>query len=395
MHTRWTSVTAAFGRWLATIFVAAAGLQAQEPAELAGTWKRTKAGGEPAGSYRLTASNGGLEGELTDPEEGTTCLVKLAVSGGEMTGTATWKDLENNDQLEVRWEFKLEGSTKATGRCEWKKWDFYDDGAKVAESGWEDYTLERQVSRKIGLVTEGEDPGPVEAGMQVDDPAALVGGWLGPGGAWTLTISDKWIDLHPVGHQLAERVRMEKKRDRGGNQYLGGGATLANSQGCKVELALDSEGDLVGRASWREEGNPDESWSPVKFTQIPDTDSGEGLPGDEVPAPEAGETTSIAGDAGEVWKREDGLYLRLKPGAGKLEGELTDKEGNLKARVTLEEQGGLWVGRANWEGAEATWELSRSGDALTGRCEWLDAHEGQVIARGWVARSFKKLRRVM
>ena len=381
MRTRWVSI--------ASLLIAAAAAPAQEPSELSGTWKRTKAGGEPAGVYRLTASNGGLEGELTDPEEGTACLVKLALSGSDLTGTATWKDFENNDQLEVRWEFKLEGTDKATGRCEWKKWEFYDDGARVAESGWEDYVLERQASRRIGLVTDGEDPGAPEAGQQLDDPGYLVGGWVGPGGPWALSVSDKWIDLQPVGHQLAERIRLERKND---GTLLKGGAILGNSQGCKVELVIDGEGDLVGRASWKEEQGGAEGWSPIKFEQIPDTDSGEGDPSEEVEAPEPGETTSIAN---EVWKREDGLVLRLARGAGKLEGELTDRDGNVQARVTLEEQGGLWVGRANWEGAEAVWELSRQGDTLTGRCEWLDAHQGQVVARGWVPRSFKKLRKVM
>lgn len=367
----------------ALVLITGTGLHAQEASALAGTWKRAKADGSAAGVYRFTAADGGLQGEMVDAQDGT-CTVKLASAGDGLEGTATWKDSESGAELEVRWELRPRGENELKGRCEWKEWVFYDDGqAKVGSSGWDDYTFQRVT--RVGLVTEGEAE---EAfGSPVEDLAALRGGWVGAGGAWSVTVTEdgKWVDFTPVGHKLAERIRLENQRGT-----LRGGATLANSQGCQVELGLE-DGALVGRSSWKDADLGDKGqsgWAPVKFTRIPRLDAGE-APAEA--APEPGEEGTIAG----VWKRDDGLYLRLAAGPGKLEGDLVDRDGAVKARVSFEARGGLWVGRANWDGAEATWELSRAGDALTGRCEWLDAHEGAVVGRGWSARSFKRLRRVM
>ena len=372
---------------LALSLLVGGGVRAQEAGQLAGAWKRTKVSGQGQPNvYRLEAKEGGLQGELLNAQDGS-CKVELTLSGAELKGSARWEDESSGEALAVAWELKVESPDRLTGRCEYKVWEFFDDGqAKVSESGWEDYVFERV--RRVGLVSEGvAEEAPF--GTPLEDQQQLVGGWVGPGGAWALTIvpGGEWMDLTPVGHQLAERIRLKDERGT-----LKGGATLPGGQGCEVELAFD-EGALAGRSSWREEGLEGEGsqgWSPLRLERLPRIDQGEGAAPD-APAP---------GDEGSpgqvsVWRRDDGTYLRLREGPGGLEGDLVDRDGALKARVSLQARGGLWVGRANWDGAEANWELARQGDQLIGRCEWIDVHEGQVVARGWSARSFKKLRRVM
>jgi hypothetical protein len=364
------------------LVLGAGAARAQEAGELAGVWRRVKASGGGGDLYRLQAQDGGLTGELIGAEEGSSCTLQLTLTGGKLEGTATWKDAETGAELAVRWELQVQGPRQLRGRCEWKEWEFYADGARVAASGWEDYSFERQA--RVGLVTEGSADEP-PFGNEIEDLAALEGGWEGPGGPWALTrVEGGWIDLLPVGHELASRIRLKDERGT-----LRGGATLPGNEGCKVELAFD-EGKLTGRASWRE-GSGDaavEGWSPLVLSRLPRTDAG-ATAAPEAPAP--GEEGPLVG----VWKRDDGLFLRLREGPGGLEGDLVDREGKLQARVSLQGQGGLWTGRANWDGAEAGWELARQGDELTGRCEWIDTWQGRVAARGWVGRTFKRLRRVM
>lgn len=375
------------GFWLA--WAALSGLaaaSAQDASQLAGTWKRTKVAGQGEPSlYRLTAEGSKLTGQLLNAPEDGACSVELTLDGKQLTGTARWHDESTKEDLSVRWELTVAGPDKLTGRCEFKVWAFYDDGrVEVDESGWEDYVFER--GKRVGLVTEGEaEEAPF--GSPVEDPSQLEGGWMGPGGAWALSRvpGGPWIDLTPVGHTLAQRIRVKDERG-----ILKGGATLDGNEGCLVELAYD-DGVLTGRSSWQEQGGEgNKGWSPLKLTRLPRIDAG------SEPAPDA----PAAGEGGSpgplsVWKRDDGLYLRLKEGPGGLEGDLVEKDGTLKARVSLQAKGGVWVGRANWDGAEANWELSRQGSELVGRCEWIDVHDGRVVARGWSARGFKQLRRVM
>ncbi len=107
----------------------------------------------------------------------------------------------------------------------------------------------------------------------------------------------------------------------------------------------------------------------------------------EAPSPGQG---SLVG----VWKRDDGLYLRVREEGGRVHGVLSDAEGLVHCRVRFQEEGGVWIGLANWERFESRWELSRGSAGLSGRSQWVDLLGDQVVASGWSPRSFVQLPRV-
>lgn len=368
----------ALGLAVVTLALLAGTAPAQTAADLAGTWKRlpTKDSPDPT-FFRFAAGDGGLQGTLLNPPEGIDCKVALEVQGPKVTGTATWTF--DGETQATGWEFALDPKgQKLAGRNEVL---IYKDSGELERKEWESRTLERVA--RVGLVTSGEAE---EAfGEPIADLPALQGGWRGPGGGWALTVEGGQVGLAPVGH--SDGVRIGLKDERGS---LKGRASMPSGSS-DIELAMD-EGKLVGRASWREDPAIGElaqsGWGPLSFERLPRLD-----PGTE-PAPErpsAGEAGPLDG----VWKRDDGRYLRLKVEGGQTVGVLSGKDGKPVCRVRLEEKSGVWEGAANWDGVEARWELVKNADgSLGGRCEWVDALDGRVVARGFAARKFAPLRRI-
>lgn len=353
---------------------------AQTAADLAGTWKRlpTKDSPDPT-FFRFTAGEGGLQGTLLNPPEKVECKVTLEVKGPKVTGAATWSFDGEVEKTATSWEFTLDANgQKLSGRNEVL---LYDDNDELKGKEWEPRTLERVA--RLGLVTTGEAE---EAfGEPIADLPGIAGGWRGPGGGWAITVEGGQVGLVPVGH--SDGVRIGLKDERGS---LKGRASMPGGSS-DIELAMD-EGKLVGRASWREDPSLGElaqtGWGPLSFERLPRLD----------PGSEAAPERPAAGEAGPldgVWKRDDGKYLRVKVEGGQTVGVLSGKDGKPVCRVRLEEKSGVWEGAANWDGVEARWELVKGADgSLSGRCEWVDALDGRVVARGFAARKFAPLRRI-
>lgn len=349
--------------------------RAQSAQELAGLWRRLPTNDSGEKFYRLAVgADGALEGVLLAPPEGLECHVSLRVEGDKLVGAGAW--IEGEHRAEAKWELTLEGADEASGRVEWLDWE----GGTVYERGWEQHRFER-VARK-GLVTTGDGQADEPFGDPIQDLTPLAGGWAGPGGPWALTVDGTRARLTPVGHH--DGLVIELQEERG---VLRG---KVESLGTEVELAW-SEGALEGRSAWVEgEGEvAQRGWAAVSFTRLPRLDGVEGA--GEAMEPQPGDAAAILDG---VWRRDDGLFLRLRPEGQAAVGVLSTKSGDVRCRVRLEGQGGRWIGAANWDGVEARWELALSDGALAGRCEWLDTHDGRVIARGWSGRAFKPLRRV-
>ncbi len=368
----------ALGALLALASTAAVA-QAQSADDLAGLWRRLPTQDSDEKFYRLAVSaDGALEGVLLDPPEGLECLLSLRVEGKKLVGVGAW--VEGEHRAEAKWELTLDATDKASGRLEWLDWE----AGTIYERGWEQHRFERVARR--GLVTTGDGQTDEPFGDPIERLAPLAGGWVGPGGPWALTVDGSSARLTPVGHHDGVVVDLAVE----GGALRGKVASL----GTEVELAW-SEGELQGRAAWVEgEGDvAQRGWAPVTFTRLPRLDGVEGT--GEATEPQAGEPAQAALDG--VWKRDDGLFLRLRPEGQAAVGVLSTASGEVRCRVRLEQAGGRWVGAANWDGVEARWELSSAGSdvgALGGRCEWVDAHEGRVVARGWSGREFRPLRRV-
>lgn len=365
----------ALGSFLALVSGSAvARAQAVSADELAGLWRRLPTPESAEKLYRFEVGpDGALQGTLLNPPEGLECRLSLRVAGNKLEGVATW--VEGDFSADARWELALQGRDAASGRVEWLDWQ----GGKIYDRGWEEHRFER-VARK-GLVTEG-DEADEPFGDPIEELEALAGGWSGAGGAWALEVDGPRARLVPVGHREGLVVDLQVER----GVLRGRVASL----GTEVELAW-SDGELQGRAAWVE-GEGDQAlrgWAPLTLARLPRLDGGEGT-GSAAP-PSAGDAT---GPLDGVWKRDDGLFLRLRPEGQAAVGVLSTRDGQVRCRVRLEPQDGRWVGAANWDGVEARWELSANGGALTGRCEWVDAHDGRVVARGWTGRAFRPLRRV-
>lgn len=348
--------------------------RAQTAQELAGLWRRLPQGEAGEKLYRLTAKpDGTLAGELLNPPEGLTCELSLTVQGGKVAGTGTWVEGEHRSTPPAKWELTWKGAGKLEGRLEWL--DFAD--GKVYERGWEEGHRFEKLPR-VGLITDGADA-EQPMGDPIEDLAALAGGWSGPGGAWVLDVSGGKARLVARGHH--DDAAVDLAVDRGA--LRGKVASL----GTEVELALN-EGKLEGRAAWTEGRGPHavKGWAPLSLSRLARVDAG--APTAEEPG--QGETTALDG----VWRRDDGLYLRLRVENGRAVGVLSDKAGATRCRVDLAAENGRWVGAANWDGVEVRWELVAKGAELAGRCEWADVHEQKVVARGWTWRAFKPLRRV-
>ncbi|MCO5166976.1 MAG: hypothetical protein M9894_11485 [Planctomycetes bacterium] len=361
----------ALGALLALASVASA----QSARDLEGLWRRLPAGESGEKFYRLAAtSDDALEGALLDPPDGLECHVALKVSGKKLTGAGTW--VEGEHRAEAKWELTLDAPGKASGRLEWLDWE---DGT-IHGRGWEPHRFERVA--RVGLVTEGDGQAEEPFGDPVDALEPLAGGWAGPGGAWSLEVTGaKRARLVPVGHHDGQTIEVEVQRG-----VLRG--TVAGL-GTEVELAW-SEGKLDGRAAWTEgQGEVSQrGWAAVTFTRLRRIDGVEGAGAASEPA--AGEAAPLDG----VWRRDDGLFLRLQPEGGQAVGVLSARDGAVRCRVRLEAKNGRWVGTANWDGVETRWELTASGGGVAGRCEWVDVHDGRVVSRGWAGRVFKPLRRV-
>lgn len=366
---------------IASFIALLAGSARAQQTDLTGVWKRAPASGQGQARYVTLASTDGTtyEGVMLNPPEGVKLAIRLALQpGGELRGTGTWDD--GRFKVEAAWEFKLEGPDAFSGRSEWLDWDFED--GHIVDRGWDPYRFERLP--RVGLITTGpaaEEP----FGDPIEDPRALAGGWAGPGGPWLLTVEDKKVRLVPVGHHDDLRIDLELER--------GALRGAVDGLGTAVELAFN-EGKLVGRTEWvcgvQELGDlAQRGWTALELTRLTRID-GEGVT-------EAGELSP--GDTSSpldgVWKRDDGLYLRVRPEGDHVVGVLSGKDGAPRCRVQLTAQDGKWVGAANWDGVETRWELAPlEGGGLAGRCQWVDAHDGRTVASGWGARMFKPLRRL-
>lgn len=367
------SASVALGALLALVSTSAVA-RAQSAQELAGLWRRLPTQDSGEKFYRLSAgADGGLEGVLLAPPEGLECQLSLRVEGNKLVGVGAW--VEGEHRAEAKWELTLEAGGKASGRVEWLDWE----GGTIYDRGWEQHRFER-VARK-GLVTDGDGQADEPFGDPVEELAPLAGGWAGPGGPWALTVDRARARLTPVGHHDGLVIDLQEER----GVLRGKVATLDT----EVELAW-SDGELQGRAAWVEgEGDvAQRGWAVVKFTRLARLDGVEGA--GEAMEPQPGDAAALDG----VWKRDDGLFLRLHPEGQAAVGVLSTGSGEVRCRVRLEPKDGRWVGAANWDGVETRWELAAADGALAGRCEWVDAHEGRVVARGWSGRAFKALRRV-
>lgn len=360
---------------LALASTAAVG-RAQSASDLAGLWRRLPTGESTEKYYRLSANGDAtLEGALLNPPEGLECRISLAVDGTKLVGVGAWIDGEH--RAEAKWELVLDPQGELTGRLEWLDWE----GGEIFGRGWEEHRFERVA--RVGLVTEGTGEAEQPFGEPVADLSTLAGGWAGPGGPWAAEGSGNKLRLVPVGHHDGHTIDLTDER-----------GTLKGRVGSldtDVELAF-SEGKLEGRAAWVEGQDLGElaqrGWSSVTFTRLSRIDGVDGEAAGEAPSP--GDTAPLDG----VWKRDDGLFLRLHPEGAQVVGVLSASDGAPRCRVRLEAQNGRWVGTGNFDGVEARWELAQADGALTGRCEWVDVHAGLVVARGWSARAFKPLRRV-
>lgn len=355
---------------IATLLVLAAAFGASAGDEdVVGVWKRP---GENPQYYVIEPGEGGLTGRLVNPPfEGMSATLDLKVVNGELRGQCNWEEKVEDKTYTAftLWELKVQGDA-LKGRCEGLDWE---EGV-VHHREWLAYTLERVARR--GLVTEGA-AGEAGFGEEFEGLTTLAGGWSGPGGAWTASVSGEELVLSPVGHHDGASIRLKNERGT-----LRGEAKLADGTVSKLELGLN-EGALSGRSSWN--AGPVEGWSPVSFSRV------ERLEASAAPAPEL---TPAEGSVVGVWKRDDGLYLRLRAEGEGVVGVLSDATGAVKARTTLRNDGGIWRGAVNWGDYETKLELALAGEGLAARAEWADVQEGKLVATGWAGRSFKRLARL-
>ncbi|MGE0708283.1 MAG: hypothetical protein AB7N76_18565 [Planctomycetota bacterium] len=345
------------------------GARAQSPEDVAGVWKRL---GKSEAYYLITLKDGALTGKLVNPPfESLSCALELSLEGNKLTGQAKWSEKVDDKEYHegTAWEFTLNGK-ELKGRAEVIDWE----EGKVYSRDWADYTLVRVEPK--GLVTQGsaEDAG---FGDDLGELARFAGGWAGPGGAWAATVEGDTLTLKAVGHHGDAALSLKNERGT-----LRGEVTVDGTTS-KVELGLN-DGKLTGRSSWS--AGPATGWSPIAFTRLPRTEMAEGAAA-APDRPAAGE-----GPLAGVWKRDDGLYLRVREQGGEVKGVLSEKGGAIKARVTFSQKDGVWVGLVNWGSYETTWELAVHGDALEGRAQWADLHDGKLIASGWAARSLSRLK---
>ncbi len=376
------------------LFACPGAASGQSVEELEGVWMRPGLeGGENRYLHLQVNGDGALEGPMVNPplaEEGIGCSLVLRLDeDGKVVGEATWTEQQWAER--AAWEFTIASADELRGRSEWLDWE----EGKVWERGWDEHSLVRVP--RVGWVTEGEGEAPF--GDEVEDLTALQGGWLGPhGDGWALTVDGDRVTLRNM--DVSSRDLIHSHRTLNGTTTGPMSVPLVHERGTfrgvvqiggvesQVELAYDAaEGVLVGRASWQ--AGPVQGWSPLRFTRLPRAEQG--------PAEASAEAPAASGATPHgVWKRDDGLYLRLRPEGQELVGELVERSGAVTARLRLQQQAGVWSGPANWGSYETTWELSLSEEdgTLSGRGQWVDLHEGQVVARGWSGRTFSALRRV-
>lgn len=354
---------------LAALLVMSAAFTATAQDEAAlGVWKRS---GETERFYVVEKGDEGLTGRMVNPPFDTmTCSLKLTLENNKVKGSCHWSEKADDKTYEAdtAWEFTLDGDT-LSGRAEAMDWE----GGVVYHREWLAYTLERVAP--VGLVTEGS-AGEEAFGDDISDLGDFAGGWLGAGGAWSATVDGEELVLTAVGHRDGTTIRLKNERGT-----LRGEAKLGDGKTNKIELGF-SEGELTGRSSWS--AGPVEGWAPISFKRLERAETGS----ETAAAPEAG-----SGELSGVFKRDDGLYLRVRKGAEGVTGVLSNKEGKVSARVTFSESAGVWTGVVNWGDYETKWELSVGEEGLTGRCQWADTHEGKLVATGWSGRTFKALKR--
>jgi hypothetical protein len=300
----------------------------------------------------------------------------LTVDGDSVKGTQTVKE-DDFDDMVLEWEFTLKDG-KLIGRTEFIEFD--DDDKETR--GWEAHTLERLAP--VGLVTEGEAA--EVSGDPVEALSSLTGGWSGPGGGWAVTVDGEKLGLSPVGH--SDRMLVILTNDDG---IFRGKATLGGGAQCDVELGF-ADGKLSGRSSWvagAELGDDAVTgWAPLTFERLERKGAGPEDAANDRPQATTGD--ELAG----VWKRDDGLYVRLRKDGAGASGLLSDKAGDAVCRLSFQLKDGVWEGLANWGDYETKWELSVTDEGLVGRAEWVDVHDGTIVARGWSGRTFVALKRI-
>lgn len=369
--------------------------------DVVGLWKRL--GNKETHTeryYNITLKpGGGLTGTLLNPPFDTmTCSLDLKVISNRVEGQCNWT--EGKYKTYTKWAFTISPKgDRLLGQSELIDWE---DG-KVYDRRWVDYTMVRvkkddlvadlkKLGKKVddfagalkvlgyqveGLVTEGK--GEEAYGDAPKDLAVVAGGYAGPGGAWAATVAGKRLLFDPIGHH--DKYQIEVTDVRG---TLKGSVTLPSGRKTKIELGWDAdEKSLSGRVEWL--AGPYGAWAPIKLTRLQRTEGG---------AAKAEKPTASSGPLTGVWKRDDGLYLRVREEAGDTLGVLCKQDGKPLARIRFEQKSGIWVGTANWKGWESTWELGVDGDTLAGRCQWADLADGKVVARGWGGRTFTRLKRV-
>jgi hypothetical protein len=397
----------------AALFCAPLAVHAQDedPAGLSGTWKRTLKtdGGTPRFvRLDLDRASGELVGKMLNPPTDPTGKpygvdVRLKLEGKKLAGRATWS--ESNPKsgepgqpekftCDTRWELDVEGPDKLSGKVEWIEWA----EGKVLDRGFEEHVFERLPDVSLGARGQAA-PEKVEAGLPID-AGALAGAWKTPQG-WIVTFKqdEDWALVRVKG----EGDFPTKLTLANASNVLKGGATWASGASTNVELKLSAPGRLEGRVERVQGGHETETfsstWEPWALERLPRIDGPADANAPPPPALAAGTgNVAIALD----WKRDDGLYLKLAPrDGGGYTGELVSKSEGVRAKVELAASDQKLTGKATFTvigtPVEASWELAPQADGtIDARCEWLDWDPATktVVARGFVARKFKPLRRV-
>lgn len=397
---------AAFGAIFCAALAAPALAQDNPAQDLVGTWKR-----DDGRLVRLDwdAQAGEITGTMLEPPENDVTHLKYGVKirlhreGNKVTGKAIWRDTNPKTkgfpaapdfwEADALWELELVAPGKLKGRSEGLSFGW----GKVTDKAWDNHELDRLPFVTLGGA--GKAPERVEAAQPIDE-AALAGTWKANTGAivrFKQQDAGYLIDRVSGSGAFPASIRVTNEANvlRGLASWDGGAET-------KVELRLTAPGRLEGRAESveGEKETAQRGWAPFALERLARLDGATTHAAAAEPAPLP---PAAAGPlASNLFKRDDGLYLKLTPTATGYTGELVSKTKEVHAKLELAPgPDNKLVGKAIFEvdGApvEAKWELSPQPDgSLDARCEWLDwdAASKSAPLRGMSGRKFKPLRRV-